>query len=675
MTSSNTSFKNPDFEKELEQIIKEVRAYYPDFDADQEKRIRDSFWFAKEKHEGQKRYSGEPYFIHPVAATNILISIKPDIETIQACLLHDVIDDTDATPEEIEEKFGKKIRFLTEGVSNVSKVQLKNSQRELGNIRKLFVAMAQDIRVVFIKLADRIHNLSTLKYVPEKNQKRIAKESLEVYAPVANKLGLFGFKTQIEDYSFKHLYPRDYAKISAEVTASRNEQKEFIEKAKKEIEKVLEVEKIDVAEIHGRPKNLYSIYAKMKRKEFSSVSEVFDLFAIRILVKAPSDCYRVLGILHSKWHPIPKRFKDYISIPKPNGYQSLHTTILGFGKVPLEIQIKTMDMHLDAEYGPAAHWAYKHAKHSNFDNDYVKRMDWFPQHIPTDEQEPLENFYEKVSQSILGDRVYVFTPKGEIITLPVDSTPVDFAFAIHSDIGASCVGAKVDGMIKTLDYKLQSGQVVEILTQKGRTPNPEWLNFVKSSRTIGKIKNYINKLREEDHSQQETSLLRKKQPIVEKIEKPPILQKLGKLFTPTKKEKPEIVIGGARNLPYHLASCCKPRVGKNIIAYKTRGLRFTIHEMDCKELPSLDPSRFLEAYFKIEKLIEIQCRDRIGLFKDISQKIANHGINITQSVLKLDKKENITYWSIRMECTSTSEYEELIKELKNVPEVITLTKN
>ncbi len=656
-----------DFEALLEFTLKKAQEYYPEFGEVEKKKIKKAFWYGYDKHAGQKRFSGEPYFIHPVKATENLFPIKPDIETIQACLLHDVLDDTDATEEDIKREFGAEVLFLVEGVSNVSKVQLKGPERELENIRKLFVAMAKDIRVVFIKLADRIHNLSTLEYVPEHKQKRIAKESLEVYAPVAAKLGLFEFKTQIEDYSFKHLYKDSYQKVSDEVVASRKEQHTFIEKAKEEISQVLEAENIEVAEIQGRPKNLYSIYTKMKRKGFSSVSEVFDLFAIRILVNNSSDCYRTLGVIHSNWHPIPKRFKDYISIPKPNGYQSLHTTILGFGKAPLEIQIKTVEMHQDAEYGPAAHWAYKHARHSNFDTDYVKRMDWFPQ-IELEEEDSAEKSYEKISQSILESRIYVFTPKGEIVTLPENSTPIDFAYSIHTDIGNNCVGAKVDGIIKPLDYRLSNGSVVEILTQKGRNPNPAWLNFVQSSRTIGKIKNYLNKQKTPSTAPEQEQ---KKQEEREKP-RPRFFQKLERFITGSK-SKPEIVIGGERNLPYRFVSCCKPKLGKDIIAYKTRGLDFSVHEADCKQLDQLEPERFLEAHFQIEKFFEATFKDRVGLLKDISKIIADHGINILQSNFQVDKNTNLAYWDYSIECTGDPEYKDVMKIIKSLPETVKLT--
>ena len=508
-----------------------------------------------------------------------------------------------------------------------------------------------------------------MQYIPKHKQRRIARESLEIYAPVAAKLGLFEFKSQIEDLAFQHLYPSEFKHVSEEIVASKRDQLIIIEKAKKEIEQVFREENINIKEIHGRPKNLYSVFTKMKRKNFSSVTDIFDLFAIRILVENTADCYRVLGDLHSHWHPIPNRFKDYIAVPKSNGYQSLHTTVLGFGKIPIEVQIKTVDMHLDAEHGPASHWAYKQAKHSDFDANYVKRMDWFPENIPLEERGSPEKFYDEMVSSILEERIYVFTPKGEIINLPVHSTPVDFAFTIHSDIGESCVGAKVNGVIKPLDYKLKKGDVIEILRQKGRKINPSWLNFVKSSRAITKIKSYINKTKSptEEHEERKHILEKPRK------EKKPIFRKITELFRSKKSPEP-IIIGGERNIPYHIASCCKPKFGQNIIAYKTRGLEVSIHKGDCEEIKKLDSQRILEAYFQSEKSFEIKARDRIGFLHELVKIISDHGVNIISSNVRFDRENGLTHCSFTIECSSNTECEDLIKILEDVSGVITLTR-
>ncbi len=661
-----------DFEKKLDVIISKIRGYYPEFDDEQEERLKKAYWFAHEKHANQRRYSGDLYFTHPVESVEFLLSIKPDLETVSACLLHDVIEETSVTSEEIEEHFGVKIRFLCDGISKISKVQL-NELETIENVRKLFVAMAGDIRVIFIKLADRIHNLSTLQYIPKHKQKRIARESLEIYAPVAAKLGLFEFKTQIEDLSFQHLYPDEFTQLSSEIIESRKEQLAFIERAKVEITELMDKECIEILEIYGRPKNLYSAFTKMQRKNFTSVSEIFDLFAIRIIVKDTSDCYSVLGALHSHWHPIPERFKDYVSISKANGYQSLHTTILGFGKIPVEVQIKTLEMHLDAEYGPAAHWAYKTARHSNFDPDYVKKIEWFPQNVSPDEYDSPEKYYEEVASSILKKQIYVFSPKGDIKNLPAKSTPVDFAFAVHTEIGEFCVGAKVNGVIRPLGYHLKEGDVVEILTQKGRKINPAWLDFVQSSKAVNKIRSYINKLNESTFVPKLSDNEKPKEKD-EKVSDELTLKRLGDLSVSPVKADFDIIIGGERNIPYHLALCCNPKPGKSIVAYKTRGLEFSIHEIKCKELPNLDPERIIEAHFQTEKSYKVKAKDRVGLLHDMTKVFPEYGINLASSSIEFDKESGMTYWDFSIECIYNSECEELLKDLQKIPEVISLTK-
>lgn len=659
-----------DFRKKLSEIITKIKEYYPEFDSIQEEKLRKAFWFGYKKHESQKRYSGSHYFSHPIAAVELLFPIKPDLETVIACILHDVLDEASISPDEIEAEFGPKVRLLCEGVEKMSRIQLRESEKQYENLRRLFMVMADDIRVIFIRLVDRIHNLQTLRYIPKHKQKRIARESLEVYAPVAGKLGLYNYKSQIEDLAFQHLNPDEYEHISKEILDSKKEQRVIIQKAKNEINDVFNKENIQVVRLQGRPKNLFSIFTKMKRKNFTSVTEVFDLFAIRILVKETSDCYKVLGSLHSHWKPISNRFKDYIAVPKSNGYQSLHTTVLGFGKIPIEVQIKTVDMHLDAEYGPASHWAYKQAKSSNFDTNYVKRMDWFPEDISLEERESPEKFYDEITNNILQERIYVFTPKGEIINLPAKSTPVDFAFTIHSDIGESCVGAKVNGIIKPLDYMLKKGDVIEILTQKGRRINPSWLYFVKSSRAITKIRSFINKT---NTSQTENLQYEKNNVIKRKQERKPILKKIGELFT-SKKVKNPIIIGGERNIPYYIAACCTPEFGQDIVAYKNRGIKTSVHNVNCKELKKLDPQRILEAYFNLEKSFKIMAKDRVGLLHELVKIISDHGINIINSNIHFDREKQLTYCFFTIECSSKPESENVLEDLENYPEVILLTR-
>ncbi len=662
--------KKYDFDLAFKEILKGVKGYYPYFDISVETKIKKVFDFAKKAHQGQLRFSGEPYFIHPVEATKILISIRPDVETILACLLHDVIEDTPVTGEEIEKEFGVNVRFLCESVAKISKVQLRGDEREkqYENLQKLFLAIAKDIRVIFIKLADRIHNLSTLEFVRQEKQERICRESIEIYAPVANKLGLFEFKSKIEDLCFKCLHPQIFEKINAEILETEEVREKMAKKAKAEIQKVFKKEKVATIDIQGRRKNLNSIYEKMKRKNLSSANEVYDLFGIRIVVPEKADCYQALGILHSHWNPMPGRFKDYISVPKPNGYQSLHTTILGLGRsrIPTEIQIRTNQMNLDAEYGPAAHWAYKKTKHSSFDKDYLKRTNWFPENIPIETQKNPEKFFEEMSNAILKNRIYVFTPKGDIKTLPAESTPIDFAFAIHSEVGESCIGARVSGIIKTLDYQLQVGEVVEIMTQKGRNPNPAWLDFVKSSHAKNRIKQHINTQKKvyATHQKAEEKIISQQKIRPQKFPQRTIGedQPLGDY---------NIIIGGEGGLSYRLANCCHPRPGQNIFAYNSRGTEFVVHRNDCPSSEHLDPERFLEAHFIIQRKFSISAKDRNGLMNDLSRTIAERGIFIWDLKFNRQKNDMVRIVFV-VNIPSEREFRVLIKDLERIPNVIAI---
>jgi len=658
--------KKCDFSADLRCILQTVEKYYPGFGDFQKKRIARAFDFAENAHSGQVRASGEPYFLHPIEATKILLSIRPDIETIIACLLHDVIEDTPTTADEIEKEFGEKVRFLCEGVEKVTRVRLEKSEGEknLESLQKLFVAVARDIRVIFIKLADRIHNLRTLNFIPKKKQERIARESQEIYSHIAGKLGLFEFKTEILDLSFRFLRPEIFKKLSEEIRVTKKDREKILDRACRDISRIAHEQNLKIIDIHSRQKNLASVYEKIKRKGLSSAGEIFDLFGIRILVPTREDCYRALGILHSHWRPMPKKFKDYISVPKPNGYQALHTTILGVGKsdLPVEIQIKTESMHLDAEFGPAAHWAYKKAKNSNFDPDYLRRAKWVPQNITHETRQDPDKFFEELSRSILRHRIYVFTPRGDIKTLPAGATPVDFAYSIHTDIGHSCVGARVNGKIRPLDHPLKKGQVVEIFTKKGRLPNPLWLKFVKSSHARNHIRQFLNqqKIKLEPEPQKPT-------PPAEKSKKsrrrrPPLPPKIG----------PKIVIGSETGIPFHLAKCCNPSPEKSIIAFKSRGLECAIHAENCGRLGQLDPARFLEAHFVVCKSFAIRARDKIGLLRDLSEIITSHGGNIRETQFTQEEHGQISIAKFSIECHSEVEFKIMLQHIRETSGVVSV---
>ena len=645
------------FENDLKEILAKIREYYPKLTKKQEKIIKKAFWYSEEAHREQKRFSGEPYFMHPVAATKILLSINPDVETVAACLLHDVIEDTPITAQDIGDEFGEEIQFLCEGVEKVAKVRLKKKagQTKFENFQKLFIAMGKDIRVIFIKLADRVHNLQTLHHVRREKQERIAMESLEVYAPVASKLGLFEFKKEIETACFKALYPGDFERINKEISETRKIREKFIKQARKDILKIAQKEGFldDIVELSGREKTIFSVYKKMKRKKLVHADEIFDLLGLRIIVQTNADCYRALGLFHRHWRPIPGRFKDYISVPKANGYQSLHTTVLGLGqsKLPIEIQIRTKKMHLDAEKGPAAHWAYKKLGHSKFNDEYIAKTSWIPDKISFHEPSSAEDFFAEISQSILEEKVHVFTPQGDIKFLPKGGTPIDFAYSIHSDIGETCIGAIVNGSIKPLNHQLKNGDVVKIITKKGKLPNPLWLKFVKSVSTRDKIQ---NKLRKEGIPLPQNSENPTKKVLKTKAH-PKIPRKIKHI-----KSKPELVIGSTTGLPYKFAPCCNPGIGKHLIAFKSRSPKFTIHETNCEELANLDPERFFEAVYQELATISVQTHSRqVGILRDCTSEMADLGINI----------KNVKYESKPMDQTATLIFELMINsesELSNL---------
>lgn len=660
-----------DYEKDLEDILKTVREYYPRFGEKEADKIKKAFLFSQEAHKGQLRKSGIPYFVHPVMATKTLLEIKPDIETIQTCLLHDVIEDTPITEEDIKREFGETVLYLCNGVTKVSRMSLnKNaSEAQLANIRKLFLAVAEDIRVIFVKIADRIHNLSTLEHLPPDRQKEIAGQSMNVYAPIAEILGLYRFKKQIQDLSFKFLQPEDYKRLHHELELYNKEQEIHISKIEIAIRDLFKKHDFPVLKIKSRQKHLYSVYQKMKRKNVNSPWEIFDIYAFRVVVPKTEDCYRALGILHSEWKPIPTRFKDYISVPKANGYQSLHTTMLGVGQSPLptEIQIKTEKMSVDAEWGPAAHWAYKGASGKSFDEEYTKKMGWLQEDLTSAKLKSSQSFFNALSSSILKERIIVFSPKGDIVRLPQKATPIDFAYAIHSEVGHTCMGAKVDGVIRPLDYPLKTGNVVEILTRQGRKPNGAWLNFAVTTSARQKIKAEINRLAENRAEVYKEGLEAEIAEAKRKRFATPVTR-------PTQSEeklpgKYNIVIGGQEGLSYRLAKCCAANPGESIIAYNSRGTEFVIHKENCRVAQKLDSERMMEANFIMQRKFSIYAKDRKGLMNDYSATMSGEGFFIWD--IKFRRlKNNRVVWTFVVNVPSDRMFQEMIKKIRNISNVL-----
>ena len=621
----------------LDMILDKVRSYQADADLD---KIRKAYAYAEQAHSGQVRISGDAYIIHPLNVAYILTGLHLDDETICAALLHDVVEDTCATLEEMDAEFGRNIMELIDGVTKLGRIEYMSKEDvKLENYRKMFLAMAKDIRVIMIKLADRLHNMRTLKYMREDKRQRIAKETLEVYAPLANRLGISNIKVELEDLCLRYLEPEAYYTLVEEVKHKRKERQEFIRESIEQIREKLEAAGIK-AEIKGRAKHFYSIYRKMKRDN-KSVNEIYDLSAVRVLVSSVKDCYGVLGVIHAMWKPIPGRFKDYIAMPKSNGYQSLHTTVMTHG-YPLEIQIRTKAMHQVSEFGVAAHWKYKEAGRSigaTDEND--QKMSWLRQMVSLQkEYDDPKEFFEALKLDVFSDEVFVFTPRGDVIDLPKGSNPIDFAYHIHTEIGHHCVGAKVNGKIVPLEYKLKNGDIVSIVTNKASNgPSPDWLNTVASSATRSKIRAWFKKENREENVERGMNLIRDEAKrlgyapkeliaggrlgkVAEKLNvqsegdllaalgyggvtlrgvmtklielhqqsikdstPPEVSQMLSELKAPRrgkrKKASHGVLVEGEGGYLVRLARCCNPIPGDPITGYITRGRGVSVHRSDC----------------------------------------------------------------------------------------------
>lgn len=620
--------------------------------------INKAYNFAKVKHGNQIRKSGEPYIIHPVAVAKILVEMGMDTSTIAAGLLHDVLEDTSCTFETMEKEFNLEIAKLVDGVTKLTKFEYKSKEeQQADNVRKMLLAMAEDIRVIIIKLADRLHNLRTLEYMTKEKQMQKAKETLDIYAPLAHRLGMSKIKWELEDLSFRYLHEKEYYDLVNAIAEKRTEREEYTAKVVNELLERLQEAGID-AEIDGRPKHFYSIYRKMIKKN-KTLDQIFDLIAVRVLVNSVKDCYGVLGIVHTIFKPIPGRFKDYIAMPKPNMYQSLHTTVIGKGGRPFEIQIRTFDMHKTAEYGIAAHWKYKEGDNSTVskEKDFDKKLVWLRDMLEWQKDtSDAHEFIEDFKIDLFSDEVFVFTPKGVVINLASGSTPIDFAYRIHTDVGNKCVMAKVNGKVVPLDYKLKTGEIVEIITSNSsKGPSMNWLNYAKSNQARSKIRAWFKKANREENINKGKEILEKelkkysvsfneiaKGEAYEKLQKKynfhnldelyaglgsgiiPILTFMSKLREGNLHEKPTdeeitkeieeknekhtkekevvktksgIIIKGENNLLYRLARCCTPVPGDDVLGYITKGRGVSIHRKDCINLISLikhDPEKVVE---------------------------------------------------------------------------------
>ncbi|MFN3740329.1 MAG: RelA/SpoT family protein [Thermodesulfovibrionales bacterium] len=652
-------------------LIKKILSYNPQADVEL---IKKAYIFSREAHCSQKRVEGTPYISHPLAVADILADIKMDVLTIGAGLLHDTIEDTGTTRQDLEDMFGKEIAFLVDSLTKLSKLQFKTKQEaQAENFRKMLLAVAEDIRVIMIKFADRLHNMRTIQYLSEQKQRAIAEETLEIYAPLANRLGIGWLKTEFEDLSFKVLMPDLYQDLVRKVAKRKVEQEGYIKAIINTLEERLKAENIP-ASITGRVKHYYGIYQKMLRQKIP-FEEVYDVLGIRIITDTVANCYHILGVIHSLWATVPGRFKDYISMPKSNMYQSLHTTVVGPQGERVEFQIRTEEMHRIAEQGIAAHWKYKEKGH--LDERDAKYIAWLRELVNflKEHRDPRE-FLDAIKGEVVSDVVYVFTPKGEIKELPYGATPVDFAYAIHTEVGNKCVGAKVNGKLVPLRYKLKSGDEVEIITAPNHVPSKDWLSFVVTQKARSRIKQWIKtaerkqalelgtRLIDEELRKHEipfNALKLKQEELARafnmknyeelivsvgygKVSAQQIIHKLiPEKIKPVQKQEPPrqkvvkgISIKGMDEILYHTSRCCYPVPGDDLVGYVTRGRGVTIHRRGCPNFEKLavDEARIIEVTWKADDSLApaklyIEALDKPGILASISSLISSFNVNIS----------------------------------------------
>lgn len=710
--------------------------------------VQKAYDFAAYVHKAQKRQSGEPYIIHPIQVAGILADLKMDPETVASGYLHDVVEDTNITLGDVEELFGKDVAVIVDGVTKLGKIKYKSHQEQLAeNHRKMLLAMAKDLRVIMVKLADRLHNMRTLQHLRPDKQRRIANETLEIYAPLADRLGISRIKWELEDISLRYLNPQQYYRIVHLMASKRTEREKYI---------ALAIDDIKVAiadlnmhyDIYGRPKHIYSIYKKM-RDQHKQFDELYDLLAIRVIVASIKDCYAVLGAIHTKWKPMPGRFKDYIAMPKANGYQSLHTTVIGPQGKPLEVQIRTESMHHVAEYGVAAHWAYKEGIKDQVNLDAAgQKLDIFREILEIqNESNDASDFMESVKGDIFSDRVYVFTPRGDVYELPKGSIPLDFAYMVHTEVGNHTIGAKINSKIVPLNYQLKNGDIVEMLTASNASPSRDWISLVHTSRARNKIRRYFKLADKEVNTEKgrealEKTLLEKgfapknymsKDAIEKALQRfnfgteQELLSAIGygelsplivanRLTEKDRKEKEaqakqaqaqdifenkphpknnptttntehhetspknndNIVIQGVDNLLVHLAKCCNPIPGDDIVGYVTKGRGVTIHRSDCPNIQAVKsiPGRLIDVSWRddynsgqaYDANLEIYGYNRNGLLNEVLQTLnaQTKSLNNINGHVDHNKMADI---HVTVGVNNAQHLERLLDSIKNIPDI------
>jgi GTP diphosphokinase / guanosine-3',5'-bis(diphosphate) 3'-diphosphatase len=714
----------------LQDLMDIIKKYNPTNDAEIVER---AYNYAVKAHDGQKRVSGEDYIIHPVEVAKILAELNMDNITIAAGILHDVIEDTKCTYEDCKNLFGEEIAMLVDGVTKLGKLEYKTKEEQQAeSLRKMFIAMAKDIRVVLIKLADRLHNMRTLKYMPTEKQKEKAKETMEIYAPIAHRLGISKVKWEMEDLALRYLEPKEYYELVEKVAKKRKEREEEINHVIELLKEKFKEVGIE-AHIEGRPKSFYSIYRKMYYQN-KTFEQIFDLTAVRIIVDTVKDCYGVLGIVHTLWKPIPGRFKDYVAMPKPNMYQSLHTTLVGTEGQPFEVQIRTWEMHRTSEIGIAAHWKYKEGRTSQ--SEFDEKLKWLRQMLEwQNEIKDTREFMETLKVDLFTDEVYVFTPKGDVVDLPVESNPIDYAYKIHSQIGNRCIGAKINGRIVPLDYKLQNGDIVEVITSAvANGPSRDWLKIVKSSQAKNKIRQWFKKEKREENIQKGKELLEKeirrngfttaqllRPEWVEAIYKKfslhtvddmysslgyggltpnQVITKLKDEFRKTQKleEREEesierqveraqerqknhsgagVRVKGVENIMIRFSKCCNPVPGDEIVGYITKGRGVSVHQKDCPNVTDLmnEEERFIEVEWNAQTKVsynadlEVRATDRKGLLAEITTIIDESKVNIN-AFHSRTTKDKMAIINFILEISDIEQLNKLIRKFRKIDGVI-----